>query len=294
MDHALMSTRLPIHAPNPVQSPDASLPDAFRHGLSRGELVAHFQPQTCVATGRVLGFEALARWNHPKQGLLGPGQFLQMAQEHGFDTAISETMITQSMEALIAWGRGGHFIQDVSVNLSRESLENPALIDQLKWKLDRHDLLPQQLRVEVLESIHVHGADDPVIATVQRLAAMGINIDLDDFGTGSTSINGLRVLNVSRVKIDRSFVHDVDTDPGKRDLVRAIIALAQALRIDVLAEGVETSQELATLKRMGCTLVQGYHIAKPMPFAETLAWLDARNSAGAPERTARQRLERRA
>ena len=250
----------------------------IRRAFERDEFIAHFQPQISLVTGRVCGFEALARWNSPDKGLVPPGMFLPHVHRMGRSRDLTVVMLAQAVEALKDWGRQGHFIADVSLNLTRADLESPTLPDRIKWELDRAELMPEQLRVEVLETIHVTGEADPVIAALRTLSGMGVNIDMDDFGTGSTSITGLRRLGINRVKIDRSYVSDIDTDPSKRDLVRSIVSMAQCLKIQILAEGVETAQEQAVLKRLGCDLVQGYHMARPMPLDESFAWLDGYHS----------------
>ncbi len=167
----------------------------------------------------------------------------------------------------------------IGVNFSATQLSNTKLVDSLKWKLDSEDFTPERLAVEVLENIHVDSDTDPVVLTVRSLADLGCRIDLDDFGTGSASITGLRRFNAQRIKIDRSFVTDIDKRPDNQQMVSIMMNMAKGLGLEVLAEGVENDREIATLRHLGCHVVQGYFLAKPMSLEDTIAWLDDHNKS---------------
>lgn len=241
--------------------------------LESGQIVAHFQPQLCTDTGEVSGFEALARWQHPERGLLPPADFIAVMQGAGLAGRLSEVMLFQSLTALRSWDKAGLRVPMVAVNFCNEDLRNPRLADRIKWELDRFDLAPKRLSVEILESVVADTGDEVIVRNIAALARLGCGIDLDDFGTGHASITNIRRFAVHRLKIDRSFVTKVDSDPGQQRMVAAILSMAERLELQTLAEGVETTGEHAILAQLGCGHVQGYGIARPMPFDESVAWL---------------------
>jgi diguanylate cyclase (GGDEF)-like protein len=243
--------------------------------LDRGEVLAYFQPQISTATGAVTGFEALARWQHPARGLIPPAEFLPAVAEAGLLPRLGEAMIRDALTALREWDAMGLAVPRVGVNLSSAELCDPRLVDRIGWELDRFDLTPDRLVVEVLESVVAARAEDVVIRNLASLARLGCCLDLDDFGTGHASITSIRRFSIERIKIDRSFVTRIDEDPEQSRMVAAILTMADRLGLDTLAEGVETAEEQAALARLGCGHVQGFGIARPMPFGETAAWLRA-------------------
>jgi EAL domain-containing protein (putative c-di-GMP-specific phosphodiesterase class I) len=164
-------------------------------------------------------------------------------------------------------------VPTVSVNFSAADLRNPRLPDRLKWELDRFELTPDRLTVEILETVIAASENDMVVSNIAALAAMGCGIDLDDFGTGHASITTIRRFAVRRLKIDRSFVTRVDQDREQQKMVSAIVSLAERLGLETLAEGVETASEHAMLSQLGCGHVQGYGLARPMPMEEASDWI---------------------
>ena len=253
---------------------DTELARSVDHALTSGEIRAWFQPQVCTDTGQILGFEALARWHHPNYGTLSPAQFLDAVANAGRMPRLGEVMLQNSLSALVSWDRKGLKIPTVSVNFSSEELRDPELADKVKWEVDRHDIDPERVTVEILESVAALGADDVILRNIDQFAAHGFALDLDDFGTGQASIQNIRRFRVQRIKIDRSFVTGVHTDPQQQSAVSAILALAQHLGVQTIAEGVETSGEYSILAQLGCGAVQGYGVARPMPFEDTFAWID--------------------
>ena len=253
--------------------------DALRAGFAsaveRGEMRAWFQPQLSTDSGEVSGIEARARWHHPDRGCLAPGVFLPAIEGTDLMELLGQTMLTQSLAALAEFDRKGLRVPTVAVNFSPRELQDPQLPERLRWTLDRFQLAPSRLTVEVLESV-VAGDGDAVIASnIGRIAAMGCGVDLDDFGTGNASITAIRRFALNRLKIDRSFVHEVDQNREQQKLVTAILSLAERLGLETLAEGVETQAEHALLAQLGCGHVQGYAIAKPMPVEDLVPWLAA-------------------
>lgn len=253
--------------------------DALRAGFAgaveRGEVRAWFQPQLSTDNGEVTGIEALVRWHHPDRGLLAPGAFLPAIEGSELMELLGQTMLTQSLAALAEFDRAGVRVPTVAVNFSAQELRDPQLPDRLRWTLDRFQLAPSRLTVEVLESVVAGDGDEIIASNISRIATMGCGVDLDDFGTGNASITAIRRFALNRLKIDRSFIRDVDQNRDQQKLVTAILSLAERLGLETLAEGVETQAEHALLAQLGCGHVQGYVIAKPMPVEDLASWLVA-------------------
>jgi EAL domain-containing protein (putative c-di-GMP-specific phosphodiesterase class I)/GGDEF domain-containing protein len=253
--------------------------DALRAGFAgaveRGEVRAWFQPQLSTDSGEVTGVEALVRWQHPDRGLLVPGVFLPAIEGSDLMELLGQTMLTQSLAAIAEFDRKGLHVPTVAVNFSSQELRDPQLPERLRWTLDRFQLEPSRLTVEVLESVVAGDGDEVIVSNISRIAGMGCGVDLDDFGTGNASITAIRRFALNRLKIDRSFVREVDQNRDQQKLVTAILSLAERLGLETLAEGVETPAEHALLAQLGCGHVQGYVIARPMPVEDLAAWLVA-------------------
>lgn len=246
----------------------------FLSALEREEITAWFQPQVSTDTGQVTGFEVLARWAHPERGIVPPDEFVPALEETGRLEQLSELMLNHALKALKAWDRAGLDVPKISVNLAHQELRNPGLVDRMKWELDRFDLQPSRVTLEILETVFADSDDDIVARNIRALSEIGYGIDLDDFGTGHSSLSHIRRFHVDRIKIDRSFVSCVDDDPEQQKMVAGVIALAEQLGIETLAEGVETLGEKSILAQLGCNNLQGYSVAHPMPFEQTLTWLE--------------------
>lgn len=253
--------------------------DALRAGFAdavqRGEVRAWFQPQVSTDSGEVTGIEALVRWHHPDRGLLAPGAFLPALEGSDLMELLGQTMLAQSLSAMVELDHRGLRVPTVAVNVSAGELQDPQLPERLRWTLDRFQLAPSRLTVEVLESVVAGDGDEVIASNIGQIAAMGCGVDLDDFGTGNASITAIRRFASNRLKIDRSFVRDVDQNRDQQKLVTAILSLAERLGLETLAEGVETTAEHALLAQLGCGHVQGFVVARPMPIEELAAWLTA-------------------
>ena len=262
-----------------------ALAGGAEEALAQGWIVPWFQPQLCTDTGRITGFEALARWCDPDRGVVSPAEFLPALEQAGLLERLGETMLHQSLQALRAWDRAGMSIPSVAVNFSPEELRNPGLVERIRWELDGFDLEPSRLTVEVLETVVAGRGDDVIVRNLHGLTELGCRIDLDDFGTGHASIGAIRRFPIARVKIDRSFVAGIEDDPEQHRMVAAILGMAEQLGLDTLAEGVETPGQHALLAQLGCGHVQGFGIARPMPFDDAVVWaarLKARVEAPPP------------
>ncbi|MEQ9257563.1 MAG: EAL domain-containing protein [Roseovarius sp.] len=261
----------------------SELRDEADTALRNGEIRPWFQPQLCTDTGAVSGFEALARWRHPLRGIVPPGQFLPVLETLGYGPRLQELMLRRALGALKAWQAEGLEAPRVSVNFAPDDLRDPTLPDRIAWEVDRHDLSPGNLAVEILETVVAFAPDDTIARNIQRLAEMGFRIDLDDFGTGHASISALKRFSIHRLKIDRSYVRRIDADPGQQRLFAAILSMAEQLELETLAEGVETQGEHALAGQLGCGHVQGFGIARPMPFEQVGPWLRAHDAARAAQ-----------
>ena len=253
---------------------DRDVARELSNALETGEIFAWFQPQVVAETREVRGFEALARWDHPERGMVSPASFLPDIEKSGLSQRLAEVVLKQSLMALNTWDAAGFDVETVSVNFSSEELRNPRLPDYVRWELDRHDLDPDRLVIEVLESVVAESSEDVISRTLNTLSRIGCRIDLDDFGTGFTSFINIRRFDVGRIKIDRSLVSQLDHDEEQRRMFAALLAFGKTLGIEVLAEGVETQPEIDALRALTCRYVQGFLISRPMPLGETLLWLE--------------------
>jgi len=253
--------------------------DELRSALETGEFVAFFQPQVRTDSGKVCGMEALARWRHPTRGLIPPAEFLPQIEAAGLLPKLAQCMLRDALAALAEVSKGNQAVPCVSINLSAQDLRKPGLTDEIAWELDRHDLSPDRLTIEILESVVANGDDDVAVRNIARLAGLGCGIDLDDFGTGHASIANIRRFAVGRIKIDRSFITNLHRDPEQEQMVAAILSMAEQLDLMTLAEGVECAEEQVRLAQMGCDHLQGFAIARPMPREDLKGWLDAHDKA---------------
>lgn len=235
----------------------------LRRALERREFVLHYQPQRDLASGRLVGVEALVRWNHPTRGLLMPSEFIGVAEETGVIEGIGQWIIERASRQLVAWRKLGLPIEHVSVNVSPRQFRQrdfAALIERLV-KSTRID--PHRLRLEITESVLLEGPET-LTPTLNALQALGTPLELDDFGTGYSSLAYLQHLPVSTIKLDRSFVADIERNGGSRALVRAAIEMVHALGKKIVVEGVETPAQAAMLHEWGCDAIQGYLLSRPL------------------------------
>jgi predicted signal transduction protein with EAL and GGDEF domain len=245
-----------------------TLKNALRHPDFQDQLVVHYQPQVCLGSGRVLGVEALVRWQHPTRGLLMPGQFVPIAEEAGLIYLIGEWVLMNACRQAKAWERAGYPGVRIAVNVSPAEAKTAKLVSVVEQALSETGLDPELLELEVTEG--ALQTTDSAVAVLSQLKALGVKLSLDDFGTGYSALCSLKALPFDRVKIDRSFVRDIEHDRDDQALVRAIIAMGKSLGMALIAEGIETPRQLALLRAYGCDEAQGFLIAKPMD-AEQIA-----------------------
>ena len=243
----------------------------LRQGIQQGELEVHVQPQASLRLGEVVGVEALVRWRHPRRGLLFPDEFIPLAERSGLIRPLTVAVLEQAVAACGRWRRSGQGLS-VAVNLSARSLE-ADLIETVERLLTIHRVPPEALTLEITESSVI---SDPtrVTGVLDRLHALGVRLSIDDFGTGYSSLSYLRQLPVQEVKVDKSFVMTMRSQQDDATIVRSIIDLAANLGLSVVAEGVEDAATCEDLAAMGCDLIQGYYLSRPMPLSDLQAWLD--------------------
>jgi PAS domain S-box-containing protein/diguanylate cyclase (GGDEF)-like protein len=242
------------------------LESALRRAVEREELVLHYQPQVDLASGRIVGAEALLRWRHPERGLVPPGVFIPLAEETGLILPIGDWVLHAACMQQRSWRDAGLPLVPVSVNLSAHQF-NDQIVAKVGQVLDECGIEPQLLELELTESASMADADKSC-ALLAQLKAMGIRLAIDDFGTGYSNLNYLKRFPVDKLKIDRSFVADLLDSGDDLAISRAVIAMAHGLRLTVVAEGVETAGQLALLAEQGCDIMQGYYFSKPMAAEE--------------------------
>ena len=244
------------------------LENALRRSLERGQLSLHYQPQVALASGRVIGAEALLRWHHPELGSVSPAEFIPVAEASGQIVQIGIWVLRSAVRQMKAWldlglaGAGAPFV--MAVNLSVVQFRHPRLVEQVMQILQEEQLAPEYLELELTEGVAL---SDPLgaITVMNALHAQGIRMSIDDFGTGYSSLNYLKRFKVYKLKIDQSFVHDITHDPDDQAIVNTIISMAARLGLQTIAEGVETAGQLQFLRDSGCDEVQGYFFSKPLP-----------------------------
>lgn len=241
--------------------------------LQKNEFILYFQPKVELASLRPTGVEALIRWQHPKQGLMTPGQFMCLIEDADLEIEFGEFVIEQSLRQINSWYAKG-LIMEISINIAAKHLQTQGFITYLQEALRRYPLLPQGLiQIEVLETAALEDIDS-VRHIIESCQNMGISFALDDFGTGYSSLAYLRSIPADTLKIDQTFVRDMLTNGNDLAIVEGVIALAKFFKRQIIAEGVETEEHIHRLRELGCEYGQGYGIAKPMPGEHFPAWFD--------------------
>jgi EAL domain-containing protein (putative c-di-GMP-specific phosphodiesterase class I) len=244
------------------------------------QIQLHFQPQVEQHNGEIIGAEALVRWEHPELGLIYPDRFIPLAEESGLIIPLGEWVLRTACEQNKAWQAAGLPPMSIAVNLSPRQLQHPKLVAQIEHLLKVTGLDPAWLELEITESMILHNTDK-IIGTLHDIKRMGIRISIDDFGTGHSSLSNLQRLPVDSVKIDRSFVRNITSDPNDAAIAVAVIEMAHNMGLRVIAEGVETWEQMAFLQAHKCNVMQGFYFSKAVPVNEfealVLSDINARN-----------------
>nr|MDQ3757682.1 EAL domain-containing protein [Actinomycetota bacterium] len=247
---------------------------ALRVAIQKGALVMHYQPTVCLTTGRVLSVEALLRWQHADRGLVSPVDFVGLAEDTGLIVPLGRWALVTACEQLAAWRAAHPELEplQVSVNLSAGQFADPHLVSMVAAALEESGLPSENLWLEITESVLMEEAE-ATVDTLRALRALGVRMSIDDFGTGYSSLSYLKRFPVDVLKIDRSFVDGLGVDPEDQAIVTAVVSLARALGLGVVAEGVETAEQLDEVRRLGCNSVQGFYLGRPQPADDTLGRL---------------------
>jgi len=241
-----------------------SLETSLRRALERNELLLHYQPKLDLKTGRIVGVEALVRWQHPEAGLLYPDRFIPLAEETGLIVQIGEWVLRTACAQNRAWQDQGLPPVVMSVNLSPRQFAHQNLLEDVARVLKQTGLDPAYLELEITEGAVMNNPEQAVIL-LNRLKAFGIHFAIDDFGTGYSSLNYLKRFPLNTLKIDRTFIRDLPGDSDDAAITQAILAMAHSLRLVVVAEGVETAEQMRFLLDNHCDEIQGYYFSRPQP-----------------------------
>jgi diguanylate cyclase len=268
------------HAIDPYSPERLMLAGELREGISRGELVLHYQPKLSVASGEVVGVEALVRWRHPTRGLIPPAEFIELAERTDVIGALTMNVLRMALGQVASWRRVGIRLP-VAVNLPAQMLLDRDLPGDVSSLLARFGLAADSLVLEITEGSLIH---DPHRSAqiLDTLSGMGVRIAIDDFGTGYSSLAWLKRFPVDEIKVDRSFVTHLDTDDSDAAIVRSTIELGRSLGVLVVAEGVETVEVFEQLAGYGCDVAQGYLVSRPVPAAQLVTWFRARGADSGP------------
>lgn len=247
----------------------------LRRALREGQFFLHYQPQLCLRSGKLIGLEALIRWQHPQQGVIGPGTFIPVAERSGLIVDIGNWVLAKACQQLQVWRQAGLADVPVAVNLSAHQLRDEGIVDTVKATLAASGLPAHLLELEVTESALVENTRVN-LAQCDALKKIGVGLSIDDFGTGYSSLAYLKRLPVQKIKIDQSFVRDLADDPDDHAIAEAIIRMSHSLNLSVIAEGVETVEQARLLREMGCDEGQGFLFAQPMAAQAMASWMAKR------------------
>jgi diguanylate cyclase (GGDEF)-like protein len=244
----------------------------LRVAIAAGAFELHYQPQIDLNTQTVIGAEALIRWPHPEQGTIPPLDFIPLAEATGLIVPLGEWVLRTACQQMADWRDAGLHLPRLSVNLSGVQLNKSPIIDVVKRVIEETGIAGEDLELELTESTVMENVE-AVIPILEHIHELGVSVAIDDFGTGYSSLSYLKRLPVDKLKIDRSFVSDVTTSEDDAAIAQAITSLAKTLRLDVIAEGVETEEQMLFLRRIGCDAAQGYYISRPLPPQAFADWL---------------------
>ncbi len=246
--------------------------DGLRHALKADQFHLHFQPKANIADGRVVGGEALLRWDHPEHGLISPGDFVPIAEATGLILPIGDWIFERACAQLRDWTEAGLQPVPISVNLSAAQFRDKNLLDKVRASLRNSSVDPSLIEFEITETALMHDPEEAA-EILNHLLTLGVQLSIDDFGTGYSSLNYLKQFPLGKLKIDLSFVREITRSPADEAIARAVTHLGHSLGMQVLAEGVETEEQCAILRRIGCDEIQGYLISKPLPPDEFIAFV---------------------
>jgi EAL domain-containing protein (putative c-di-GMP-specific phosphodiesterase class I) len=250
------------------------LKTSLKQAIEKDEFVVYYQPQVDVAKNKIIGLEALVRWKNPQNGLILPGVFLSLAEETGMVVEIDRLVIKKAISQVHQWSKKGIISGIIALNITTKQLEYQDFVEELNTTMERYEIEAFDLVLEISEAPMMKDIEYTT-EKLRELNALGVQISIDDFGTGCSSLSLLNRLSIHQLKIDQAFVSDLPEKKESVEIVKAIIALAQSLHIDMIAEGVETEEQKALLLALGCDKMQGNYFSEPMPANEVEGFLTA-------------------
>lgn len=252
-----------------------SLEKQMHGAIARGEFTVYYQPKININNNEIIGTEALLRWCNPVLGDISPAEFIPIAEQTGLIVELGKFVLNEAMRDTAEWKQ--KYVPDltISVNLSPRQFRDPNLIAYIDSKIKEYFSSGSDLELELTEGVLMVG-DSYIADAINRLNELDVSLAMDDFGTGYSSLSYLRQFPFNVLKIDKSFVEDITSDPSVRTLIKAAVAMAHGLNLEVVAEGVETQEQLAYLKEIGCNYAQGYYFSRPIPFNEMEKYLNNR------------------
>ena len=242
-----------------------ALQQELRSAIERGELTMHYQPQARIS-GEIIGFEALVRWQHPQRGMIQPGTFIPLAEESGLIISMGEWIMREACRQAASWPNR----LQIAINLSPVQFLHGDLPGLVHTVLLETGLAPSRLELEITEGVLI-GDFSRAVSILRRLKALGVRIAMDDFGTGYSSLSYLQAFPFDKIKIDQAFISNLERNPQSATIIRAVIGLARGLELPVVAEGVETNDQLAFLTKESCDEIQGFLIGRPLPIEDYAA-----------------------
>lgn len=244
----------------------------MRQAINTQQLSLYYQPQTDLKTGRLYGVEALARWHHPELGHISPTRFIPLAEECGLIGELGHWVLTEACKQLADWRQRGIAVPSVSINLSATNFHSLELPELIADTLRHYQLTSRDLKIELTENVLLD-TNPSTMRTIEQVHEQGVRLSMDDFGTGYSSLSYLRKIPVSELKLDRSFVSDLEHDHTARAISSAVLGIGKSLQLTVIAEGVETSEQSTLLQQQGYPVGQGYLFARPLSVADFEVWI---------------------
>ena len=239
----------------------------LRRALERDELVLHYQPQVALPEGNIVAVEALVRWQHPDLGMIPPDEFIPLCEETGLIIPMGEWILKAACEQLLIWRKQGYDLRRIAVNLSGRQIQERNLVEMVERILLETGCPSGSLELEITEGFIMQHPEQS-ISVLQQIRALGVELSVDDFGTGHSSLNYLKRLPINRLKIDRTFVWDIGENPDGEVITKAVIAMGHSLNLQITAEGIETPGQRKFLEELGCNEAQGYLFSRPLPVDE--------------------------
>ncbi|MDQ6989699.1 MAG: EAL domain-containing protein, partial [Mariprofundaceae bacterium] len=261
-----------------------ALESEFRHALKHDELELHYQPKVNSHTGKIVGLEALVRWNHPTQGLVAPIKFIPLAEELGLMVTMGSLVLLEACEQYVRWQQQGVPVVPIAINLSGQQFSNRCLFSEVKEVLAKTGMDPYALELEITETVLMKNADR-TMKTLNQLKDIGISLAVDDFGTGYSSMSYLKYFPIDVLKIDGSFIRETPNNKHDCGIAEAIVSLGHGLGLQTVAECVETPEQLAFLQGIGCNQIQGYLFSRPLPAADTKKALQQTHLTAQPQQS---------